>query len=53
MELISESFSQCKGGRRSGIDLRNRVLGGKLEDEEEEKEGIVGISTSVKRKVYK
>ena len=52
MELISESFSQCKGGR-SGVDSRNRVLSGALEDQEEEKEGTVGISMSVKRKVYK
>ena len=37
MELISKSFSQCKGGRRSGIDPRNSVLGGALEEKKKKK----------------
>ena len=41
MELISEYFSWCEGGRKSSIDPGNRVLSSASEEEEEE--AVVGI----------
>ena len=46
MELISEYFSWCEGGRKSGIDPGVRVLGSALEEEEEEV--VVGIMANGK-----
>ena len=36
MELISEYFSWCEGGRKSSIDPRYRVSSSALEEEKEE-----------------
>ena len=36
MELISEYFSWCEGGRKSSIDPGNRVSSSASEEEEEE-----------------
>ena len=36
MELISEYFSWCEGGRKNSIDPRYRVSSSALEEEEEE-----------------
>ena len=41
MELISEYFSWCEGGRKSSIDPGDRVSSSALEEEEEE--ATVGI----------
>ena len=41
MELISECFSWCEGGRKSSIDPGDRVSSSALEEEEEE--ATVGI----------
>ena len=45
MELISEYFSWCEGGRKSSIDPGNRVSSSasEEEEEEEEEEAVVGI----------
>ena len=50
MELISESFNWCERGRRSGIDLGDKVLSGALQKEEEV---IVKIRANVKNEVHK
>ena len=39
MELISEYFSWCEGGRKSSIDLGDRVSSSASEEEEEEDVG--------------
>ena len=49
--MISEYFSWCEGGRRSGIDFGDRVLGSASKEEEEE-ETIVEIRTNGKNEVY-
>ena len=49
MELISESFNWCERGRRSGIDLGDKVLSGALEKEEV----TVKIRANVKNEVHK
>ncbi|WJZ94258.1 hypothetical protein VitviT2T_013133 [Vitis vinifera] len=36
MELISEYFNWCEGGRKSGIDPRDRVSSSASEEKEEE-----------------
>ena len=36
MELISEYFSWCEGGRKSSIDLGDRVSSSASKEEEEE-----------------
>ena len=46
MELISEYFSWCEGGRKSSIDPGDRVSGSaseEEEEEEEEEEAVIGI----------
>ena len=48
--MILEYFSWCEGGRRSGIDFGDRVLGSAPKEEEEET--IVEIRTNAKNEVY-
>ena len=46
MELISEYFSWCEGGRKSSIDPGDRVSSSASEEEEEE--AAVGIRANGK-----
>ena len=46
MELISEYFSWCEGGRKSSIDPWYRVSSSALEEEEEE--AAIGIRANGK-----
>ena len=48
MELISEYFSWCERGRKSNIDLGDRVSSYASEEEKEEEEAIVGIRANGK-----
>ena len=49
MELISEYFSWCEGGRKNGIDPGVRVLGGAFEEEEEVAVGIRANGKNVRQ----
>ena len=53
MELISKYFNWCEGGRKSGIDPRDRVSSNASEEKEEEVAIIIRANRKNERQCIK